>query len=48
VNVVAVIARESPDSVGRKVVVIRRDGPNGELLPTPKTEEDEGGGGDDD
>lgn len=48
VNVVAVIARETPDSVGRKVVVIRRDGPNGELLPTPKTEEDEGGGGDDD
>lgn len=48
VNVVAVIARETPDSVGRKVIVIRRDGPNGELLPTPKTEDDEGGGGDDD
>lgn len=48
VNVVTVIARESPDSVGRKTFVIRRDGPNGELLTTPKTEEDEGGGSDDD
>ncbi len=46
VNVIAVIARENPDSVGRKIFVIRRDGPNGELLPTPKTDDD--GGGDDD
>jgi carboxyl-terminal processing protease len=45
---VTIVARESPDSVGRKTFVVRRDGPNGELLPTPKTEEDDGGGGDDD
>ena len=47
VNIVSVIARENPDSVGRKLFVIRRDGPNGELLATPKTEEDDGGGDDD-
>ncbi len=43
VNFVTIVARESPDSVGRKTFVVRRDGPNGELLPTPKTEEDDGG-----
>jgi carboxyl-terminal processing protease len=48
VNFVTIVARESPDSVGRKTFVVRRDGPNGELLPTPKTEEDDGAGGDDD
>ncbi len=47
VNIVAVYARENPDSVGRKLFVIRRDGPNGELLPTPKTDEDEGSASDD-
>jgi carboxyl-terminal processing protease len=49
VNLVNVIARETPDTVGHKVFVIRRDGKNGELLPTPKTEEDlseNGPGGD--
>jgi carboxyl-terminal processing protease len=40
VNLVNVIARENPETVGHKVFVIRRDGKNGELLPTPKTEED--------
>jgi carboxyl-terminal processing protease len=51
VNLVNVIARENPDTVGHKVFVIRRDGKNGELLPTPKTEEDlseNGAGGGDD
>jgi carboxyl-terminal processing protease len=46
VNVIAVIARENPDTVGRKLFVVRRDGPNGELLATPKTDEDEAGGDD--
>jgi carboxyl-terminal processing protease len=40
VNVVTVVARETPDTTGRRVFVIRKDGPNGELLATPKTEED--------
>ncbi len=40
VNVVTVMARENPDTLGRKTFIIRRDGPNGELLTTPKTEED--------
>jgi carboxyl-terminal processing protease len=50
VNVVTVFARETPDTVARKMFIVRRDGPNGEALQTPKTEEDEaaGGGGADD
>jgi carboxyl-terminal processing protease len=48
VNVITVVARENPDTVGRRTLIIRRDGPNGESLQTPKTEEDlEGGGADD-
>ncbi len=40
VNLVNVIARENPDTVGHKTFVIRRDGKNGELLTTPKTDDD--------
>jgi carboxyl-terminal processing protease len=48
VNVITVVARENPDTVGRKTIIVRKDGPNGEILQTPKTEEDgEAGGGDD-
>jgi carboxyl-terminal processing protease len=48
VNVVTVVARENVDTVGRKTFIVRRDGANGEVLQTPKTEEDlEAGGGDD-
>jgi len=49
VNVITVVARENPDTVGRKTIIVRKDGPNGEILQTPKTEEDgePGGAGDD-
>ncbi len=48
VNVITVVARENPDTVGRKTLIVRKDGPNGEILQTPKTEEDgEAGGADD-
>jgi carboxyl-terminal processing protease len=51
VNVITVVARENPDTVGRKTIIVRRDGPNGELLSTPRTDDEElgggGGGGDD-
>jgi carboxyl-terminal processing protease len=40
VNVVSVVARENPDTTSRRVYVVRRDGPNGELLATPKTDDD--------
>jgi carboxyl-terminal processing protease len=40
VNLVNIIARENPDTVGHKTFVVRRDGKNGELLPTPKTDDD--------
>jgi carboxyl-terminal processing protease len=39
VNVINVFARESPDTIGRKTIIVRRDGPNGELLTTPTTED---------
>ena len=49
VNVITVVARENPDTVGRKTLIVRKDGPNGEILQTPKTEEDgEVGGASDD
>ncbi len=38
VNVITVVARENEDTVARTTMIVRRDGPNGEALPTPKTE----------
>ncbi|MFO0675617.1 MAG: MXAN_5808 family serine peptidase [Polyangiaceae bacterium] len=42
VNIVNVVARENPDTTSRKVFVIRKDGANGELLVTPKTDDELG------
>ena len=39
--VVAVVAREDDDVVARRVFVIRRDGPEGELLATPARHDDD-------
>jgi carboxyl-terminal processing protease len=39
-NFVSVWARENADTVQRRVFVIRRDGPAGELLETPKSDDD--------
>jgi carboxyl-terminal processing protease len=38
INVITVVARESQDVAARHRVVVRKDGPNGEILPTPKNE----------
>jgi carboxyl-terminal processing protease len=38
INVITVVARESEDTATRYTMVVRRDGPNGEPLPTPKSE----------
>jgi carboxyl-terminal processing protease len=51
VNVITVVARESEDTVERRTMIVRRDGPRGEALPTPKAEAmgedwDLGAGGD--
>lgn len=35
-NVITIVARENEESATRVTRVVRRDGPNGELLPTPK------------
>jgi carboxyl-terminal processing protease len=40
VNVVTIVARENPDTTSRRVFVVRKDGPSGELLQTPKTDDD--------
>jgi carboxyl-terminal processing protease len=48
INIIRFFARENPDTVTQRVLVVRRDGANGELLPTPKGEEalfEEPGGG---
>jgi carboxyl-terminal processing protease len=42
VNVITVVSRENPDTTGRKTFIVRRDGPNGELLQTPKTDDELG------
>ena len=50
VNVITVVARENPETTSRKTFIVRKDGPAGELLPSPKTEDDLGesaGPGDD-
>ena len=36
INVITVVARESDDSATRTTMIVRRDGPNGEPLPSPK------------
>jgi carboxyl-terminal processing protease len=49
VNVITVVARENEDTLTRSTMIVRRDGPNGEPLPTPKAEASEDwGGGDSD
>jgi carboxyl-terminal processing protease len=40
VNVVTIVARENPDTVTHRTFIVRRDGPGGELLATPKTEDE--------
>ncbi len=38
INVITVVARENEDSATRHTMIVRRDGPNGEPLPTPKAD----------
>jgi carboxyl-terminal processing protease len=40
VNVVTVVARENPDTTTRRTYIVRRDGTNGEILATPKTDDE--------
>ncbi|NOY90998.1 MAG: peptidase S41 [Deltaproteobacteria bacterium] len=39
-NYLYVVARESPEVVSRRLLVVRRDGPDGQLLETPRYDED--------
>ncbi|HMA95511.1 MAG TPA: MXAN_5808 family serine peptidase [Polyangiaceae bacterium] len=38
VNVITVVARENADTVSRVNLIVRRDGPDGSPLPTPKSD----------
>ncbi len=38
INVITVVSREAEDVASAQTMVVRRDGPNGEALPTPKSE----------
>ena len=40
VNVVTIVARENPDTTTRRTYIVRRDGTNGEILATPKTDDE--------
>lgn len=37
VNVITIVARENHDTLTRQTLVVRRDGPGGVPLPTPKS-----------
>ncbi len=39
INYIRFFARETPDTVSQRLLIVRRDGANGELLPTPKSDE---------
>jgi carboxyl-terminal processing protease len=39
VNIINVVARETPDSTSRRVIIVRKDGGDGAILATPKNEE---------
>ncbi|HYO93105.1 MAG TPA: MXAN_5808 family serine peptidase [Polyangiaceae bacterium] len=41
INVITVVARENEDTASRSTMIVRRDGPNGEPLPTPKADTSE-------
>ena len=41
VNMISVIARESPDTTTARTVVVRRDAPDGSILKTPKHQDDD-------
>jgi carboxyl-terminal processing protease len=40
INVVTVVARENPDTTTRRTFIVRRDSPTGDLLQTPKTDDE--------
>ena len=39
VNSIVVAARDTPDTTTRRVVVVRRDGPDGSIMKTPKSDD---------
>jgi carboxyl-terminal processing protease len=48
VNLITVVARETPDTTTRRAIVVRRDGLEGNILKTPKSDDPVGDGDDGD
>ncbi len=40
------VARETPDTTTRRAIIVRRDGREGEILKTPKSDDPVGDGDD--
>ena len=47
VNLVTVVARETPDTTTRRVLIVRKDGADGSILKTPKSDDPVSDGGGD-
>jgi carboxyl-terminal processing protease len=39
VNLITVVARENPDTVTRRMIIVRKDGADGSILKTPKSDD---------
>ena len=39
VNLITVVARETPDTTSRRTIVVRRDAADGSIMKTPKTDD---------
>ena len=48
VNLITVVARENTDTISRRTIVVRKDGADGAILKTPKTDDPFNDGGSDD
>ncbi len=38
-NLITVVARENPDTVTRRMIIVRKDGADGAILKTPKSDD---------
>jgi carboxyl-terminal processing protease len=48
VNLITVFARETPDTITRRTIIVRKDAPDGSILKTPKTDDPVNDGAGDD
>ena len=48
VNLITVVARETPDTTSRRVIIVRKDAADGSILKTPKSDDPISDGASDD